>query len=315
MISKLMRLYKRSHGLRQIPNVAVYIAHSACTIHLLNLPDKNAKRDIVHGVKHLEETAEGWLCARRSLGILSVLARKWKVELPEEATAVLARTDRKFGRYQSESSPKPSQRPSDQIMNPMQFAAQQSWQNPGASLTAAGGPTSNAQAQETGAGAPQTGNPVRSNSNSYTLPPYANGPRAQQYPSVTATPQGIRQKNVDPQKAPSPSDMFGGVEQLIRDSQDWVYRDQAQMASGFENWTGFEMDPAIWPTTTIGQGTANNAAISGDMTSGMVMSSTQASAYASNVADGMSGYPVADWLYDVSEYDNMATYNEDEWYQ
>ena len=37
MISKLMRLYKRSHGLRQIPNIAVYIAHAACTIHLLNL--------------------------------------------------------------------------------------------------------------------------------------------------------------------------------------------------------------------------------------------------------------------------------------
>ena len=37
MISKLMRLYKRSHGLRQIPNIAVYIAHAACTIHTLNL--------------------------------------------------------------------------------------------------------------------------------------------------------------------------------------------------------------------------------------------------------------------------------------
>ena len=59
MISKLMRLYKRSHGLRQICNIAVYIVHSACTIHLLNLPDKNARRDIVHGVKHLEEIAEG----------------------------------------------------------------------------------------------------------------------------------------------------------------------------------------------------------------------------------------------------------------
>ena len=50
-----MRLYKRSHGLRQICNIAVYILHTACTIHLLNLPDKNARRDITHGVKHLEE--------------------------------------------------------------------------------------------------------------------------------------------------------------------------------------------------------------------------------------------------------------------
>src|SRR6266702_5697011 len=106
MISKLLRLYKRSHGLRQICNVVVYIAHSACTIHLLNLPEKNARRDIIHGVKHLEEIAEGWLCARRTLGILGVLAKKWSVDLPEEAAAVLARTEAKFGPYNEVSTPK-----------------------------------------------------------------------------------------------------------------------------------------------------------------------------------------------------------------
>jgi hypothetical protein len=36
-ISKLARLYKRSYGLRQIPNIAVYIIHAGCAIHLLNL--------------------------------------------------------------------------------------------------------------------------------------------------------------------------------------------------------------------------------------------------------------------------------------
>ena len=39
-ISKLMRLYKKSWNLRQICNIAVYMIHSACTIHLLNLPEK-----------------------------------------------------------------------------------------------------------------------------------------------------------------------------------------------------------------------------------------------------------------------------------
>lgn len=106
MISKLLRLYKRSHGLRQICNICVYIAHSACTIHLLNLPEKNAKRDIIHGIKHLEEIAEGWLCARRTLGILSVLTKRWKVDLPDEAAAVLARTDEKFGPWNEVSTPK-----------------------------------------------------------------------------------------------------------------------------------------------------------------------------------------------------------------
>jgi hypothetical protein len=106
-VSKLMRLYKRTYGLRQICNIAVYIVHSACTIHLLNLPEKTSKRDIIHGVKHLEEIAEDWLCARRTLSILSVLARKWKVELPDEASVVFARTDAKYGTFSTADVPSP----------------------------------------------------------------------------------------------------------------------------------------------------------------------------------------------------------------
>ncbi|KAE8447672.1 Nitrogen assimilation transcription factor nit-4 [Mollisiaceae sp. DMI_Dod_QoI] len=108
-VSKLMRLYKRTYGLRQICNIAVYIVHSACTIHLLNLPEKTAKRDIIHGVKHLEEIAEDWLCARRTMSILSVLARKWKIDLPEEAAAVFARTDAKYGFFSTADVPSPKQ--------------------------------------------------------------------------------------------------------------------------------------------------------------------------------------------------------------
>lgn len=106
-ISKLMRLYKKTYNLRQICNIAVYMVHSACTIHLLNLPEKTARRDIIHGVKHLEEIAEDWLCARRTLAILSVLARKWGVELPEEAEAVLRHTDEKYGRFNTSDVPSP----------------------------------------------------------------------------------------------------------------------------------------------------------------------------------------------------------------
>ncbi|KAL9102694.1 MAG: hypothetical protein Q9163_002185 [Psora crenata] len=96
-ISKLLRLYKRTYGLRQICNIVVYIAHTACTVHLLNLPDKNASRDIVHGLNHLEEIGEGWLCARRTLGILYLVARRWKIELPEAAVKTFIRTEAKFG--------------------------------------------------------------------------------------------------------------------------------------------------------------------------------------------------------------------------
>ncbi|KAI4143323.1 MAG: hypothetical protein L6R39_004617, partial [Caloplaca ligustica] len=111
-ISKLLRLYKRTYGLRQIVNLAVYIAHTACTIHLLNLPEKNAIRDIVHGLKHLEEIADGWLCARKTLRILSISARKWNIELPDEAAKLLERTDVKYAAYSPTEQVSPKQAPS-----------------------------------------------------------------------------------------------------------------------------------------------------------------------------------------------------------
>lgn len=106
-ISKLLRLYKKSWNLRQICNIAVYMVHSACTIHLLNLPEKTAKRDITHGLKQLEEIAEDWLCARRTLSILSVLSRKWSCELPDDAMSVLQRVDEKYGTYSTSEVPSP----------------------------------------------------------------------------------------------------------------------------------------------------------------------------------------------------------------
>lgn len=100
-ISKLLRMYKRTYGLKQIVNFVVYIAHTACTIHLLNLPEKNAQRDIIHGLRNLEEMAEAWLCARRTLRILDISANKWQVELPPEATTIFERTHAKWGSWGS----------------------------------------------------------------------------------------------------------------------------------------------------------------------------------------------------------------------
>jgi len=117
-ISKLMRLYKKTYNLRQICNIAVYMVHSACTIHMLNLPEKTAKRDIIHGVRHLEEIAEDWPCARRTLCIISVLARKWGVELPEDAATVLQRTDEKYGSFNTSDVPSPNRSAASMIATP-----------------------------------------------------------------------------------------------------------------------------------------------------------------------------------------------------
>lgn len=96
-ISKLLRVYKRAYNLSQICNIAVYIAHTACTIHLLNLPEKNAEKDLIHGLLNLEEIAESWLCARRTLRILDISANKWQIAMPPEATGVFERTEGKWG--------------------------------------------------------------------------------------------------------------------------------------------------------------------------------------------------------------------------
>lgn len=341
MISKLMRLYKRSHGLRQIPNVAVYIAHSACTIHLLNLPDKNAKRDIVHGVRHLEEIAEGWLCARRTLAIISVLVRKWHVVLPEEASAVLTRTDIKFGTVVGEIHSPASQtsqprRLSEVTMQPPMIPQQQqqAW------LAQAQALQPNNYFAETTAQRPMTtstGVSVPAPSVNYQPPPRdANGLRAQQHPSAASTPATQPRRSwastgTSTRQAASPSDMFGGVEQLIRDSQEWAYRDQAQLASGFDNWNQIDIDPSTWDTsppavTSVGMPVAANLNGGGITVGGPVhMPSSDVSVAVAAAAPqtqtqtqtpAMDGLGMANWLNSMNVYNSLAgAYNEDEWYQ
>jgi hypothetical protein len=270
MISKLLRLYKRSHGLRQICNICVYIAHSACTIHLLNLPEKNAKRDIIHGVKHLEEIAEGWLCARRTLGILSVLANRWKVEMPEEAAAVLSRTDAKFGPWNEISTPKATRRqslpPKDQQPSPADQASP-SLQPYSMNMSSVATPqffnrggTNNSSSV--------SNDPSARPSSTHSIPPSdANALAYMRTQHHTATPQSSvanfnaptpastqGRRSVDGGQTTagnSPSQLFGGVDQLLREGQDWIYRDQTQLATDFENWNQQGIDDiASWFAST-----------------------------------------------------------------
>ena len=103
-IAKLMRLYKRTWGLRHICNIAVYMVHIACIIHLLNLPNKTAARNIVDGISHLEEIGEEWLCARRTLRIIGMMAAQWKCTLPDDAVIILKRSAEKFSGVQEKST-------------------------------------------------------------------------------------------------------------------------------------------------------------------------------------------------------------------
>ena len=113
--------------------------------------------------------------------------------------------------------------------------------------------------------------------------------------------------------------MFGGIEQLIRDSQDWAYRDQAQFATGFDNWTGLDVDPSTWNTSNmITSGAMNNGSVGGapmsvPMTTNMPASTVPG--YTANSSANTSGYPMNTWLNGTNPYNAMMNYNEDDWYQ
>ena len=245
MISKLLRLYKRTHGLRQICNIAVYIAHSACTIHLLNLPEKNAVRDIVHGLKHLEEIAESWLCARRTLGILHIVARRWQIELPEEAAKILVRTDAKFGPLKSHDQQSPK---SETYSPPPQVQTevlQQSMNNSNASFPMHTNGFFNGASIMNATSAAEISMP-----NGVSAVPvqpsmdYSRKPRQEAFDLPQAQQELWNQDRASRVSAAqtSPSVLFGGIPALMEDSQNWWYKDQQTF---FANWNGMEQESAM----------------------------------------------------------------------
>lgn len=331
MISKLLRLYKRSHGLRQICNIAVYITQNACTIHLLNLPDKNAKRDITHGVKHLEEIAESWLCARRTLSILSVLSKKWNVELPEEAEQVLKRCEEKFGPFTPDfhTSPRPGPTRLSQLhrqsLSPPEINPNQVMLQAPILQTSAPQPPnlfSTAAMPTTSVAAPGSLPPPNTAQDFHNYP--ISTLQAAQTPQTTTNTPGAMgsRHSIDsvtaeatPRSRASPSDMFGGVDQLLRTSnaadngQDWWLRDQSQLALGFDNWA----DAAGWFATSapgmmdrtsptsmpMGMGSAmspelkgvgvNGSAMGGGVTMGESMRSALSAMESANSASAAGG--------------------------
>lgn len=270
LISKLMRLYKRTYGLRQICNIAVYMVHSACTIHLLNLPERLAKRDIIHGVKHLEEIAEDWLCARRTLSILSVLARKWKIELPEEASTVLARTDAKYGTFSTADVPSPKaditttpssatansphllhvhspQKAQNQFYIPQESNFTSTIASMGsAGLLSTGQPSTSSMPSHTVSAispipSPRTNGamkPPQDNAMQLKSPYLPQQHYAMAEPGINTLSQSQSALAMT-SSAGSPSMIFGGVDALV-ESQNWWLKDQASLAVGFDNWGGME---------------------------------------------------------------------------
>ncbi|KAH8735517.1 fungal-specific transcription factor domain-containing protein [Ilyonectria robusta] len=251
-ISKLLRLYKKLWNLRQICNIAVYMVHSACTIHLLNLPEKTARRDIIHGVKHLEEIAEDWLCARRTLSILSVLARKWNCELPEDAAFVLQRADEKYGTYSMSDVPSPqSNTDSSPISDgglglqaggdysPLTQYTQTQLARP-MQLPAVSGPlTTSAQtsnipiAQQQGMAVDRPRMPFGSD----TMSGWSSTPSPAPMPGYQNSFAPINQANMPPGSGILPTNRRRTSSRAARmDGQEWFLNDSARWHQSFETW-------------------------------------------------------------------------------
>ncbi|KAL6719072.1 hypothetical protein ACLMJK_003307 [Lecanora helva] len=293
MISKLLRIYKRTHGLRQICNIVVYISHSACTVHLLNLPEKNAARDIVHGLKHLEEIGESWLCARRTLGILQLVAKRWNIEVPEEAERTFKRTGAKFGGVKDQEMPSKAEshtvpsNPTEALHPPaakpkaksnpesnhnlndsIDRAESNGVESTSASLVspmpASEIPNLNGSLSMAPHSASQF--PVKPPQQKYTMPQgqqHQSQPPLQQMPlpqpiwdQATTTQAAAAPPPPPPPPPPpltSPTMLFGGVESLIQD-QEWWLRDSNQM---FANWNGLEHDAVMHGNSGFDMGTGN----------------------------------------------------------
>ncbi|KAK6348795.1 hypothetical protein TWF730_009565 [Orbilia blumenaviensis] len=269
-ISKLLRLYKRTYGLKQICNIAVYIALSACTIHLMNMPTKTAKRDIVQGVKCLEEIAEYWLCAKRALIIIKVISTKYAIELPPEAEVVFSRIDttgEMFGFSVRDlfGTTQKSESPPGQTGRPPSARAPLLGAPPGPATTLIMQPISNAKPVATLPTA-DYGSPYVSSGGSIVASPpqlvaqstasaaqtvptsslftpyfdpgaspassYGKAPASTGSPpqATTAAPAVAIAANAN-----SPS-MYSGYGQLEEQTQDWWLRDQAELAQDFGSW-------------------------------------------------------------------------------
>ena len=268
MISKLLRLYKRTYGLRHICNIVVYISHSACTVHLLNLPDKNATRDLVHGLKHLEEIGESWLCARRTLGILQTVAIRWNIELPEEADKTIQRAQEKFGTLDTpdrEVTPRAeNQMPLPTPIQPLPppITKPETEPNVNHNLNSVNGVSSN--------GFFPVSAPLASPMPTPDMP-RLDGILTMPTPSTNAFSKKSRQENyvmppiqqetwnnsqasqAPPVQQTSPTMLFGGVDSLMQD-QEWWLRDSNQI---FANWNGMEQEANMQGHAGFDNGSGN----------------------------------------------------------
>ncbi|KAL4802276.1 fungal-specific transcription factor domain-containing protein [Aspergillus unguis] len=275
-ISKLLRLYKRTYGFKQICNIAVYIAHTALTIHLLNMPERNAQRDVIYGLRHLEEMGEFWLCARRTLRILEISSIKWQVQLPREAALVFEQTHARWGSWghwdqaaspstSSDSPPTASVQPPAIAANDVSTPAVHAMSNPQSSIPIHSTPISaeslssqfpsapsaplslnTLRAAQRSSGAQLSQSEARQPEPTYLRPittgyntnPSGQLPSQGQWydPNEVQLRAFTAAHNIPIPSAQTPMTSFDTPENLVEESQDWWSREVKSLNLGADDW-------------------------------------------------------------------------------
>lgn len=83
-IASLLMTYRRTYGLRRIPPLATNILLTSAIIHLLNLP--SSSQALAASISGLREISTVHAFAKRCLGIITALAKQWKIQLPAEVS-------------------------------------------------------------------------------------------------------------------------------------------------------------------------------------------------------------------------------------
>ena len=232
-ISKLLRLYKKTYGLKQICNIVVYIIHSACSIHLLNLPDKDATRDLGYGLRHLEEIAESWLCASHTLATLAVQVRRWEIVLPDDISEILEHWEI---RHKADRSSPGIAKDSPSATNPLEIPDS----NAGIHRAVQFAPV---QDRSAGDGALEYSLPTLQETNNQASKSLVQGMYDQIEEMSQARSGGAKKTRTwpsarptipSPQKLASPATLYGGIDSLFAENRDWWYEDQSTF---YEHWS------------------------------------------------------------------------------
>jgi len=235
-----------------------------------------------------------------------MLSRKWNVELPEEAAAVFTRTDEKFGPWNGETQVKSPPFEKMASMSPQQASTP-----PLQQIISLPSPTTQNTSQQldpslviASSGSDITGRvgtittlppqPITElNQRSSQLLPHSD--TRLQSDSTLPTTASSHGSHATRPKGDSPSAIFGGVEQLLREGQDWWLRDQSQLAVEFEQWP------------------VHSGAEAGDAWTGIAVN-----AASPQVANG-AGFGTAsqglDGINEFGHFGGLGNYpNEHEWY-